>query len=202
MKGASAADIKCLEKKVMLSGTERDEWWRDGTHEVAFAFHIRTHKVKWYKGNKAKGDTWKALFYHDTEWITGTADYAKVSQAGGEWHFSIDDLKTGRWPVDATENKQLLTYVMPFWLEAGKPLNATVCVSITQWPRYPLSGLPQKNLWWTDGLTLAEHLQDLAYALDNPNETEPSLDNCRFCDAKNNCSAFLASGITFGRTNG
>lgn len=197
MPGALPADVLCLRKKLMLSGVKREAWWKkgEGEHELAFAFHIRNHKVLWYKGDKVAGDEWKATFYADKEWITGTADWADSRQVGKVWHFKVDDLKTGRWPVDAVENRQLLTYAMPFWLEHGKPLDCIVVVSITQWPRYPLHGRPKRREWRTDGLTLAMHLVDLQYALDHPEDANPSKDNCMFCECKNNCSDYLVSGL-------
>ncbi len=150
----------------------------------------------WYHGDKASGDTWKAGYYHDRDWITGTTDYSSVS--GNT--LSIDDLKTGRWPVLAECNPQLRTYAVPFWLEAGAKLTCEVALSITQWPRYPLDGLPVRNWGHDSGLDMELHLQDLVWALDHPQESEASIENCRFCECQNNCPTFMLSGINFSRS--
>ncbi len=197
MSGASKADVLCLEKKLLLSDIKRDEWWptsEGAAHETSFAFHIDTHVVKWFEGEKTEGDAWKATFYSKKKWVTGTCDWSWVHDS---YYISIDDLKTGRWPVSAKDNKQLLTYAMPFWLKMGKPLKCAIHLSITQWERYPLHGLPKRNWARATGLDMLMHLQDLKHALENPQEASANKDNCRFCDAKNNCPTFLTSGITF-----
>mgnify|MGYP001574820008 CR=1 FL=1 len=197
MPGASKSDVLCLDKKLLLSGIDREEWWPTGKgeHETAFAFNLKTHTVKWYTGDKKAGDDWKAGYYQRPEWITGTCDWS----AEGPLLIKVDDLKTGRWPVSATDNKQLLTYAMPFWLRAGKPLVCLIHLSITQWERYPLTGLPKRNWWKASGLEMMTHLQDLEHALNSPGEMNPTDENCRFCDCKNNCPAFMTSGISFER---
>ncbi len=199
MKGASPADIKCLDKKLEMSSIARDEWWPpgQGEHEVAFAFHVYTNEVRWYRGDKVAGDEWKAGFYQWPEWISGTADWAYAAKG----LIGVDDLKTGRWPVSAADNKQLMTYAMPFWLEQGMPLKCRLTLSITQWERYPLGGLPKRN-WWpggAGGLDMMAHLQDLRWALEHPGEAAPDRETCMFCDCKNDCPDFLMSGIDFTR---
>lgn len=198
MPGAKPGHRKTLLAKLKATGIKRKQWWPvdEGEHEVAFAFHLDTLEVKWYRGDKAKGDKWKAKFYVNTRWVTGTADWILVR---GKTFIHIDDLKTGRWPVTAADNKQLLTYAMPFWLAAEQPLDCEVVLSITQWPKYPLGGLPKRNWGKATGLDMAEHLQDLRYALAHPEEANPSEDHCRFCDSKKFCSAFEEAGFDYGR---
>lgn len=200
MEGASPPDITCFEKKLAHSGIIRDDWWPpgEGEHEITFAFHLRSGDVIWYEGSKSDGDKWKADYYSNPQWITGTADWISKVPGG----VGIDDLKTGRWPVSAQDNKQLLTYAMPFWMDAGQPARFNVRTSITQWPRYPLNGLPQRNFGRATGLDMAVHLADLRWALDHPGEANPTEDNCRFCESKNFCTAFIKSGRTGDNANG
>ncbi len=197
MKEAKPSDVKCLNKKLEMSGIKRDEWWKpgEGEHECAFAFHVITHEVRWYKGNKVAGDEWKASFYWDKQWISGTADWGFAAPG----IITIDDLKTGRWPVTAQDNKQLLTYAMPFWLGMGKPLKCNVRTSITQWERYPLAGLPKRNWGRANGLDMMIHLQDLKWSLEHPGEAYPEYELCRFCECKNNCPGFMLAGFDYTR---
>lgn len=197
MKGAKKGHIKTLIKKLEASGIDRDEWWPPGKgeHEVAFAFNVYTLEVRWFKGNKRDGDKWKARFYPFPKWISGTADWVEKK----EMVIYVDDLKTGRWPVSARDNKQLMTYALPFWIAMGMPLDCKVRLSITQWPRYPLAGLPKRNWGKTNGVALAMHLQDLRYALEHPEEANPNEELCRFCECQNNCPAFLVAGFDYTR---
>ncbi len=193
MPGALAADIKCLQKKLVLSGIKRDEWWPpgQGEHEVTFALNLETLLLQWYQGSKTEGDTWKAAFYASPTWLTGTADW--VLKAPG--FVAVDDLKTGRWPVEAQDNKQLLTYALPFWIAEGCPARYTVQNSITQWPRYPLDGLPKRNWGHATGLDMALHLEDLRWALAHPGEANPERENCMFCESKSFCSDYMMSDL-------
>jgi hypothetical protein len=194
MPGASPGHIKTLKKKIELSGIRREKYWdtSKGRHEVTFAYNLITLKVKWYKGPREGSDAWKEKLRVKSEWMTGTVDW---EEPGGR----IDDLKTGRWPVEAQDNRQLYSYAMPWWLELGRPVRYRRPLSITQWERYPLHGLPKVNHGAVSGIQLAEHLQDLQWAREHPKEANPDEEHCRFCEGKDNCPAFLKSGIDFGR---
>ena len=109
----------------------------------------------------------------------------------------IGDLKTGSWPVDADGNPQLYSYVLPFWVAEGCPIRWWCDIRIEQWPKYPLSGLPELKPAVVTGLELRCHLEDLRWALANPNEANPDEETCRFCEGKSNCKAFILSGITY-----
>lgn len=121
--------------------------------------------------------------------MAGTIDWVEDKLTG--------DLKTGSWPVDPKDNKQLLSYVLPYWIVAGKPFKYKRRVRIEQWTKYPLDGLPELKYAWVTGLDLAEHLQDLQWALDNPQEVRPDFETCRFCAGKPHCDAFYWSGIDY-----
>jgi hypothetical protein len=194
MPGASKADVVCLSKKLVMSGIVRDDWWpTDGEHEVTFAVNLITEEVLRFRGAKTEGDTWKEQYYPVPAILTGTADWVATGKDG---LVIIDDLKTGRWPVSAKDNKQLLSYALPMWLEAGKPLVGwRLRLSITQWERYPLGGLPTLRKWDCGGLEMAAHLQDLRYALANPGEANPHEDACKFCESKGDCAEYQESEL-------
>lgn len=196
MPGANPKLVTQLEKKLMLSGIDRDEWWPPGSgeHEVAFALNLYTLEIKWYRGDKAQGDKWKARYYPFPRWITGTADWKGSDKT---YLITIDDLKTGRWPVEAKDNKQLMTYALPFWVALGQPLDCLIKLSITQWPMYPLDGQPKRNWGRCTGLDMAQHLIDLQHALEHPDEANPEKELCRFCDSRTNCAAFKAAGFDY-----
>jgi hypothetical protein len=196
MPKANPKDVLTLEKKLMLAGVSRDKWWpaKSGEHEVAFALNVYTQEIRWFRGDKAKGDKWKARYYPFPKWITGTADW---KGADSTYLIIIDDLKTGAWPVEAENNKQLLTYALPFWVALGSPLDCLIKLSITQWPKYPLAGKPKRNLGVATGLDLAQHLIDLKHALEHPEEMNPEKELCRFCDCRKNCPAFKAAGFDY-----
>jgi hypothetical protein len=204
MPGASKSDIRCLTRKIEKSGIKRNDYWPagKGEHEVTFAYNLRTLEVRWYRGPRKKADLWKEKLRANPEWMTGTVDW--VGNDG-----SIDDLKTGNipplkadgtyaWPpLLAQGNHQLLSYAIPWWLEAGRPIRYKRKLSITQWPRYPQDGLPVVRRGTAQGIELAAHLADLQWTLEHPNEANPDRETCRFCECKNNCAAFLTSGITY-----
>jgi hypothetical protein len=200
MPKAKPGEVKTLNKKLALVKPDRDHWWpKSGEHEIAFAFNVYTYELKWFKGDKALGDKWKARFYPFPKWITGTTDWVQNSTNGGVLTVWVDDLKTGKWPVEAAGNYQLMTYGLPFWIKAGMPLDAVIKLSITQWPKYPIPGKPERNWGYCTGLDLALHLQDLRYALEHPEEANPEKELCRFCDSRENCPSFLAAGFDYTR---
>lgn len=130
-------------------------------------------------------DAWKKSF-NANHYLTGTIDWL---QLGNEetlpW---VDDLKTGRWPVDPKTSKQLLSYLLVPWTLAGSPLIGWEgVVSITQWPKYPLGKLPKRSSHRVSGLELAEHLEDLRWAMNSPDVANPTEEHCRFCPCRTNC---------------
>ena len=112
--------------------------------------------------------------------LGGTADAVLVD---GD-HLHILDLKTGRVPVDATDNKQLLTYALGAMRQFKAPSSITCTMHIFQ-PRVGHSK------WTVSGLRLELHgrrLQSAAeLALTSDAPTHPSPDACRYCKAKTIC---------------
>jgi len=112
--------------------------------------------------------------------LGGTADAVLVD---GD-HLHVVDLKTGRVAVDATDNKQLLTYALGVMRQFKAPERITCTMHIFQ-PRVGHSK------WTVTGQELVEHGQrlkasaELALTSDAP--TSPSPDACRYCKAKTIC---------------
>jgi hypothetical protein len=195
---ADEKDTKCFNKKLVMTGVERESYWAGGEHEVTFAIRLDELHVERYVPERGATnedrDAWKANFPAD-KWLTGTIDYLKPDR--------LDDLKTGklmyfskaqqRWiykPVPAAGNRQLWSYTMLPWCEAGCPDDWEFLTSITQWPRYPLDGLPIRTYAWVTSGELKMHLAEIRYALSHPNETKQPTDDdedCLFCDSRPNC---------------
>jgi len=112
--------------------------------------------------------------------LGGTADAVLVD---GD-HLHVVDLKTGRVAVDATDNKQLLTYALGAMRQFKAPSHITCTMHIFQ-PRVGHSK------WTVSGQELVEHGQRLKaaaeLALTGDAPTNPSPDACRYCKAKTIC---------------
>jgi hypothetical protein len=184
---AASGDIALLEKKLVATDIDRDDWWppERGRHEITAALNLRTREIQVYRGARDGADEWKRQF--GPEWLTGTVDWVGVTKDGLPW---IDDLKTGRWPVDP-RTKQLLSYgLVDYGLGGWRP-SYQAERSITQWPKYPIAALPERK-WGPlmTALELEEHLDDLRWALDHPTEMNPGPEQCRFCDSQGACPAY------------
>lgn len=94
------------------------------------------------------------------------------------------DLKTGRIPVSAVENKQLMTYALGAMMQLNAPWTIDVHLVIFQ----PGVGVSIHKM---SGLELKAHQDqlkaaaELALTADAP--TSPSPDSCRYCKAKTIC---------------
>jgi len=112
--------------------------------------------------------------------LGGTADAVLVD---GD-HLHVVDLKTGRVAVDATDNKQLLTYA----LGAMRQLKAPSSIECTMHIFQPRTG---HSKWTVTGQDLVEHGERLKaaaeLALTGDAPTNPSPDACRYCKAKTIC---------------
>jgi hypothetical protein len=112
--------------------------------------------------------------------LGGTADAVLVD---GD-HLHVVDLKTGRVAVDATDNKQLLTYALGAMRQFKAPSHITCTMHIFQ-PRVGHSK------WTVSGAYLELHgkrLKEAAeLALTGDAPTSPSPDACRYCKAKTIC---------------
>lgn len=112
--------------------------------------------------------------------LGGTADAILVDGN----HLHVIDLKTGRVAVDATDNKQLLTYA----LGAMRQLKAPDTIECTMHIYQPRVG---HSKWTVSGNYLnlhGERLKEAAeLALSGDAPTNPSPDACRYCKAKTIC---------------
>ena len=112
--------------------------------------------------------------------LGGTADAVLVDGN----HLHVIDLKTGRVAVDATDNKQLLTYA----LGAMRQLKAPSTIECTMHIYQPRVG---HSKWTVSGNRLnlhGERLKSAAeLALSDDAPTSPSVDACRYCKAKTIC---------------
>jgi hypothetical protein len=112
--------------------------------------------------------------------LGGTADAILVDGN----HLHVIDLKTGRVAVDATDNKQLLTYA----LGAMRQLKAPSTIECTMHIYQPRVG---HSKWTVSGNYLNLHgrrlLSAAELALSSDAPTNPSPDACRYCKAKTIC---------------
>lgn len=199
--GCDPRDSDALEKKLVLSGVTREEWWpQPGMHEVSFAMRVfpgTTNNGKRLRDNTlpetrlhlreyGPADPWKAQFDPRTH-LTGSIDWVDL---GGDETAYVDDLKTGRWPVHAETSKQLRSYALVPWILMGMPGAWDGLVSITQWPKYPLAGKPMRTYYTLTSEDLMEHLEAVRWAMASPDEVKRDEDACRFCNAKPNCPAW------------
>jgi CRISPR/Cas system-associated exonuclease Cas4 (RecB family) len=112
--------------------------------------------------------------------LGGTADAVLVE--GNNLH--VIDLKTGRVPVNAQDNKQLLTYAVGVMRKFNAPADITCTMHIFQ----PMVGHSQ---WNVSGERLIQHAEELkaaaTLALTHDAPTNPSPDACKYCRAKTIC---------------
>ena len=112
--------------------------------------------------------------------LGGTADAVLVDGN----HLTIVDLKTGRVPVEAENNKQLMTYALGVMRQFNAPVDITCTMHIFQ----PRAG---HSKWTVSGADLVNHGHDLVraaeLALSPDAPTNPSPDACKYCKAKTIC---------------
>lgn len=114
--------------------------------------------------------------------LGGTADAVLVDGN----HLIICDLKTGRVPVEAKDNKQLLTYALGVMRQFNAPASIQCTMHIFQ----PRAG---HSKWTVSGVDLITHghelkkAAELALSPDAP--VIPSPDACKYCKAKTICPA-------------
>ncbi len=117
--------------------------------------------------------------------LGGTADAVLVDGN----HLHVIDLKTGRVPVSAENNKQLLTYALGVMRQFNAPASIECTMHIFQ----PRVGHSQ---WTVDGTHLIRHGFDLKHAAElalSPDApTNPSPDACKYCRAKTICPSMRA----------
>lgn len=126
--------------------------------------------------------------------LGGTADAILVENNT----LHVVDLKTGRIPVNAEDNKQMLTYALGAMRQFNAPASIEVVVHIFQ----PKTGHSQ---WKTTGDRLISHghelkaAAELALTIDAP--TNPGPDQCRWCKAKTICPSLKAKAAEAARSD-
>lgn len=189
MPGADPKDIDCLERKLMLSKADRQRCWTDGDgeHETTFAIRLVDAELRLYDGHRELADWWKKGA-DPREWLTGSIDWLHWGTCKTvAW---VDDLKTGRWITAPKDSRQLRSYLLVPWVRAGMRLDWEGVVSVTHWPRYPLSAPPRRiRPARFTGLDMMEHLDDLRWAVSHPDETNATEEWCRYCPARSGCEA-------------
>lgn len=208
VRGPSKRLENALQKAIITSGIVREEWWPPGgNHEGKLAIRV--------DGNGREG---REVSRDDTPrsgWVTGHYDYQYWMFDGELW---VDDLKTGKFypnpesylawhdptlPVGANRypqdvrSVQLRTYALA--LSELLEYRGDVIVSLTHWPRLPLSARHSRptRLWTSYSHSeLMMHWRDLevthAQAEHNRRAVvgqEDSLilvpgDHCRFCPVR------------------
>lgn len=115
------------------------------------------------------------------ELFGGTADAVVIKDNT----LHVVDLKTGRVPVQAEENRQLLTYALGVARQFNAPPDITVKVHI--WQPGNIS------VWETTPVRLRQHAKDMIHAANEATSSaprvEPSNEACKYCKAKPICPA-------------
>lgn len=193
--GAAAKDVKLLREKLQITGVDRNTVWppEEGQHEVTFALHLDTLALHLYEGCRDGADAWKKE-WDRAQYLTGTIDWLRWSATESTaW---VDDLKTGHWPPDPKESRQLRSYLLVPWVQAGAQTDWRGLVTITHWEKYPKAGRPKRYKARFTGLDMFEHLQDLRWAVEHPDEVNclpdtytedgqvDELSPCTWCDCR------------------
>jgi hypothetical protein len=112
-------------------------WPSTGLHEVSYSYNCTTGAVASYTESGAVA--WKDA--HTEQFVCGTADY--VGELDGLlW---VDDLKTGAlFNTPPDRSLQLYYYAACASIARFDAIHDTV-VSITRWPKYPLSIMPERK---------------------------------------------------------
>lgn len=181
-KWAAKNHVTLLKRKLMASGTKREHWWQGGVHESTWALNLRTLDLQKHAGFSQARDIWKESF-DPVEWLTGTIDWSSTDP------LAADDLKTG-WCPEVKYNKQLLSYGLFLWLSVQRVVDR-ISLSITHWPKYPLTITPVRHSWVATSIDLECHLADLQFAMDNRDlevYDGSGKGHCRFCESKKHCN--------------
>lgn len=121
--------------------------------------------------------------------LGGTAD--AVLAEGNTLH--VVDLKTGRIPVEAENNLQLMTYAIGAMRKFKAPADIDVVLHIYQ----PRTG---HSMWQTTGHKLIAHGERLQQAAElsssNDAPTNPGESQCKYCRAKTICPSLREKVIS------
>lgn len=125
--------------------------------------------------------------------LGGTADAVLVD--GNTLH--VIDLKTGRVPVPAEDNLQLMTYALGVMRQLKAPSDITVVMHIYQ----PRTGSSTATLTGQDLIEHGERLKAAAeLALTDDAPTEPGSSQCKYCRAKTICPSLKAKAAAVARS--
>lgn len=182
---------KTFDKKWDLIGSpelRENLWPESGIHEAAFSFDCETGSVG-YSQEPGK-ELWKQN--HPESWVTGTCDYVGETE-GILW---VDDLKTGAlYDTPPDRSLQLYFYAMC----AGKFFRGRivdVAVTITRWPKYPLSIIPERKTGFLPATRIRRFEQLLvakyqSYVVFLQRDIEPHMfsvgDQCTYCPSIQKC---------------
>lgn len=144
----------------------------------AYATTLQEYTEPWAKKRMVELNTTPGLQgIHDS--LGGTADYVAI----GGGRILVADLKTGRTPVDPTNNPQLMTYAVGAVLQLKAPPGVAVTLAIYQ--------AGQLKTWDTDHGQLmdwADALRHIAARVWSPQpQRTPSSSACQWCRAKAVC---------------
>lgn len=182
--------VPLFEKKLKQTGVRREQWWPESmVHETAIAVKPFEAYAQMQGGTKDEKEAWKAAFGED--WATGTDD-------GYDWMFDvlwIDDLKTGRFVTeeDYIEQRRFYALGISRLLDYRGPVNVT----LTHWPRYPVTSLPQRfgRVIEQDELNdfekrLLKLRDDIRRAREDKSRlvVVPGEEQCVFCPSRKRCS--------------
>jgi RecB family exonuclease len=111
----------------------------------------------------------------------GTADAVVIKDNT----LHVVDLKTGRVPVQAEENRQLLTYALGVARQFKAPTDVTIKIHIWQ--------PGNVSVWQTTPERLRQHGKDMVNAANEATSSNPKLapssETCKYCKAKPICPA-------------
>ena len=168
-----------LEKKIALSGVQRDDWYSGGQHEAK----LLVTGPDLTECSLLVG-TDHTIWPTDPESIRVQCDFTGTHK--GEPH--ADDLKTGRF-APLPSSAQVAVAAL-----AVSDLNGGVGVwgSITHWPRYPLEDAPNREWHWYDRGTLDNLRLVLRMVRSDALSGDPTVrpgPHCEYCRCKPSCPA-------------
>lgn len=179
---------KTFDKKWEIVGSPelRETLWPvNGNHEVAYAYDCETGTVGQYlETNK---EAWKAS--QPFQYVTGTCDYEGEVE-GLVW---VDDLKTGAmFDTPADRSLQLYFYGLCASIFRWGDVQDVV-VSITHWPKYPLSIYPDRRWGYLPAKRVKRFQSLLTETYDKMREKMDIMDRvnpgewCLYCPAGLSC---------------
>lgn len=181
---------KTFDKKWEIIGSPelRETLWPTvggiGHHETAYAYNCETQEVLRYDG--ADKERWKRGF--SSEWICGSLDY----EGEREGYLWVDDLKTGAmFDTRPDRTYQLYFYAMCASIHRYQEIRDVV-VSITHWPKYPLTIVPDQRYGFLPAKRIMKFQKLVQFRYEEWKQgysinTFNLGSHCTYCPAGNNC---------------